>query len=271
MRNLYTCDNCIFNPVQYQDIGARTGFCLKHDSLLFSPSLTTCRHFRRKDLPYFVCEEGHEEHRKEYQALDAIVYFETKHEVEKRFYSERYAWESGTFDSYLHEVAIYHRSGKKSIYLQAFLGSRNPVKNIIHSCLVRRYILQCGPNVDNYRILLSSVVDMAQPVDIHIRDFRIEVDEERFAELRDIYLKEIFLLRIYAIQEYGALTENEQVMWLSDELNGAIEASWSEFAIAVRRLIPEIQTNIIKGAQQRGTFFTEPSDDAVTVAKSGGG
>lgn len=255
MRNLYTCDNCIFNPSQYQEVGSRTGFCLRHDTLLFNPSQTTCSGFQRKDLPSFLSEEGHSEHRAHFRETRGVVHYYSRAPVEQRRYSARHRWNLRDFDPYLHEIAIYHRTVKKWTYLQAFLSSRNPIKSIMHSCLVRRYISHCGPQKDNYELVLSATTDLAEPIDLRITDFRISVSQDEFEVARDIYAKDIVLLRLYLVQEYGALIQDEHIMWISDELNGAIEASWREFAVAAQRLAPAIVDYIIRSAETRGTFF----------------
>ena len=257
MRNLFTCDNCIFNPAQYQEIGARVGYCLKHSSILRNSSHTTCHFFRRKDLPLFLSIESQKEHAKEFRVEEGIVFYYSRYEEQKRNYSEKHVWETNTFDPYLHEVAIYHRSRKKWTYLQAFLGSRNPIKHAVASSLIRRYIQQCGPQQDNYRLILSSINDLGERLELRPEDFRVDLEIDEFNDLKESYLKDIVLLRLYGVQEYGEITENENVMWISDELNGALLSSWAEFFVGIRRLVPLIQSYVISAAQTRGTFFPE--------------
>lgn len=257
MRNPYTCDNCLFNPSQYQDVGTKIGYCLKHDSLLKNSSHTTCHYFRRKDLPFFVAEEGHAEHAREFPRNAGIVFYHTKHKEEYKRYSERHAWVTNSYDPHLHEVVVYHRMGKKWAYVQAFMSSRNPVKSIISSSLVRRYVQQCGARSDNYRLVLSMTSDLSESIDVRMEDFRFEVSGDEFSALKENYLKDIALLKVYAIQEYGAITENEGLMWVSDELNGSLLSSWKEFAVDVKALAPIVSSYIIAAAQNRGTFFPE--------------
>jgi hypothetical protein len=257
MRNPYTCDNCLFNPSQYQDIGSKTGYCLKHNSLLKNSSHTTCHFFRRKDLPLFLADDGHKEHAKKFPNTDEIVFYYTNQNEQKRQYSEQHYWLTNTFDPYLHEVTLYHRSEKKWPFLQAFLHSRNPIKSIIWSSLTRRYIQKCGEQVDNYKLILSLSNALKEKVDLRIEDFRLEIECDEFDALKETYLKDITLLRIYGIQEYGAITDNEHLMWISDELNGALLSSWGEFFSSVVQLSPMINRFVIDSAQKRGTFFPE--------------
>lgn len=261
MRNLYTCDNCIFNPAQYQDVGAKTGFCLRYNSLLKNSSHTTCRFLKRKDLPYFITEEGHKEHSKAFANTKGIVFYYTKITEPFKNYSQHHVWMNHIFDPYLHEVAIYHQSGKKWVYLEAFSASRNPIKSIIYSSLTRRYIAQCGSQKDNYRIILCLSSDIGEKIELQPKDFRIEITHEEFDALQDTYLKDIVLMKLYAIQEYGFIMQDENIMWVSDELNGALLSSWREFFVSIQELVPMIQSYIVASATKRNTFFPQTEDN----------
>ena len=262
MKNPYTCDNCLLNPSQYQDIGTKFGYCLKHGRLLNKSSHTTCHYFQRKDLPFFVAEEGHAEHAKAFHKSCGIVLYHSKHEEEPKYYSERHAWLSDAYDPHLHEVVIYHQMQKKWAYIQAFLSSRNPVKSIIGSSLVRRYIRQCGSGSDNYRLLLALTSDLAENIDIHLDDFRHELSREAFSLLEESYLKEVVLLKVYAIQEYGAIMDDQELTWISDRLNDSLLSSWKEFVGEVKALVPIVTRHIITTAQRRGRFFPEKPAEA---------
>ncbi|MFD0894392.1 hypothetical protein KBB96_07010 [Luteolibacter ambystomatis] len=255
MNNPFTCDNCIFNPSQYQELGTRHGFCLKHGSILKHSSHTTCRFLRRKDLPYFLAEEGHKEHASNFSTTKGIVFYWNKHPEEHQNYSEKHAWETRTFDPFLNDVTIYHRTLKKWTFLQALASGRSAVKSVVYSSLLRRYIHRCGPSQDNYRLMLGLTASLADRIDLEISDFRSDVQAEEFMELRDCYEREIILLRIYAIQEYGFLSENEDLTWVSDELNGSFLNSIQEYLDAARNLVPIIQEWIISASKERGTFF----------------
>jgi len=56
------------------------------------------------------------------------------------------------------------------------------------------------------------------------------------------------------------MTNNEDLMWISDELNGALLSSWGEFFSSVIQLVPVINKYVIDSAQERGTFFPEQAD-----------
>jgi hypothetical protein len=257
MKNPYTCDNCLYNPTQYHEIGTKTGFCLKHDSILKNSSHITCHFHERKDLPFFLYKDGREEHAAEFPESLGIVFYYQRYPVEIIKYSERHVWLTNTYDPYIHDVAMYHRNIKKWTFIQAFISSRNPITSVMSSSLTRRYIQQCGSGQDNYRLILSLCNDIAESLDLRMDDFIWEIQPEQLNNLREHYLKEIKLLQLYAIQEYGMLTENEDLMWIMDELNGSLFASWNEFFSGVAQLVPLINRYIIDSSQKRGTFFPQ--------------
>jgi len=260
MRNLYVCDNCLWNPAQYQDIGASIGFCLRYNSLLKNASHTTCRFFQRKDLPSFVAEDGHQEHAKTFAESHGIVYYSTTVAEQVTPYSHRHMWLTHTFDPYLHEVAMYHQMEKKWIYLETFPASRNPIKSIMYSSFVRRYIAQSGAQHDHYRMMLCLSSDLNETIELQLRDFRIELSSGEFEAVHETYLKDIVLLKLYALQEYGNIVHDDELMWVSDELGGALTSSWREFFASVRQCVPLIQSAIIASATQRKTFFPVSSE-----------
>lgn len=255
MKNPYTCDNCLYNPTQYHEVGTKLGFCLKYDCLLKNATHTTCHHFNRKDLPFFLAIEGQEEHAAQFSANDGIVFYHARHPEPIKRYSERHVWVTNTYDPYIQELAVYHRTSKKWPFIQAMMVSRNPIKSIMISSLTRRYIQQCGQKADNYRLVLSLTNELKEMIDLRLEDFRLEFSYEEYLGIKDTYLKDLKLLQLYAIQEYGYLTENDEITWISDELNGALFLSWKEFFASVIQLVPLVQTYIVNAAVKRGTFF----------------
>jgi hypothetical protein len=263
MNNPYTCDNCLFNPIQYREIGTKVGFCLKYSCLLRNSLHTTCHFLKRKDLPSFLAEEGVTEHASEFPESEGIVFYYGKYKDEIKRYCGYHAWATGTYDPYLYEAALYHKTAKKWTFIQAFAASRNPIKSIMSSSLTRRYIGQCGPERDNYLLILSVVKDLKERIDLRADDFRWEVSSGEFSRLEEFYLKDIKLFQLYAIQEYGHLMKDERIMWISDELNGSLLASWKEFFSSVDNLVPAIMTYVIESAQKRNEFFPKKEETEI--------
>lgn len=241
MKNLYTCDNCIHNPSQYQDIGSKNGFCLQYGQLLTQASLTSCRLFRRKDLPFYLAEEGHQEHTRIFQAIDGIVYYQTKQPINQ-------LEKEHLLDRYTKPIEDYYKSSEhKYIYIQNLLESENP-KDPIHSiknaCLIRRYIQACSPEYDHprtHKLLKIFVSHLGEAVNLYPEHFRVDITEKEFISLREIYCKDVILLRFYAIEEYGYLLEDENMMSVSDELNAAITASWEDFVLTLQKIAPGVK------------------------------
>ena len=73
MDELFSCRNCIHNCGQSLLIGQGSGFCLQHESVIWEPDRTTCKYLHRKDLPYFVVEEGTREHAAEFAGFPFLV------------------------------------------------------------------------------------------------------------------------------------------------------------------------------------------------------
>jgi hypothetical protein len=226
-------------------------------------SHTTCHFQIRKDLPTFLAEDGQVEHAEEYKDQDGIVFYFGKYPAEAKRYCGYHAWENRVFDPYVYESALYHKTAKKWTFIQAFAASRNPTKNIMSSSLTRRYIWQCGSKRDNYQLILSVVNDLTQSVDLRPNDFRWEISDAQFRHLRELYLKDLKLLQLYAIQEYGHLMKDDRIMWISDELNGSLFTSWEEFFSTVGYLAPKATTYIIESAKERDQFFPKKEETDV--------
>jgi len=214
-------------------------------------------------LPFFLSQEGHAEHASDFSENEGIVFYHARYPEQTKKYSERHVWITRSYDPYIHEIAIYHRTNKKWVFIQAFMASRNPIKSIMFSSLTRRYIQQCGSRQDNYRLILSISNDLGEKTDLRPDDFILDISHEEFADMKEHYQKEIKLLQLYAIQEYGMLTENDDIMWISDELNGSLFSSWEEFFSSVSQLVPVINSYIIDSAQKRGTFFPGDMDEYI--------
>src|SRR5436190_1190299 len=98
MDELFSCRNCVHNCGQSPNIGPGAGYCLQHDSIIWEPERTTCKYLHRKDLPHFVVEEGVREHAAEFAFFPRLVTLDSKQPIEQMHYSEKFAWERGSFD-----------------------------------------------------------------------------------------------------------------------------------------------------------------------------
>ena len=259
MDNPYKCNNCTFNPTQYGELGTSSGYCLKHSTLLFHPTSTTCRFHVRKDLPSFVCEDGQKEHASFFSDTRGVVFYDTKDNEPTVEYSEKYAWENRNFDPNLNLVALYHRTPKKWVFLTSFLGAENTVKSLMHSSLSRRYIQQCGAGQDNYRVALSVAYELGKSSPPKKKDFMVTRAVATQFEVSDdtihLYQKDIELLKLYCVQEYGYLVNDDEIMWVSDDVDISLDQPSLKFMEVMRSLSNLLVDRIIGGAKKRNVYF----------------
>src|SRR5437016_10190032 len=155
MLTLFSCRNCIHNSSQSLRVGRGSGYCLKHDSVLFDPERTTCKYLHRKDLPRFVVDEGLREHAAEFAGISGIADLHTQRSIQRLPYSEKFVWERRIFDPLVHMLAQYYKSRPSWVFVQALSGGLDGRRSLTHACLVRRYMDRCGTWVSSYRILLA--------------------------------------------------------------------------------------------------------------------
>ena len=82
---------------------------------------------------------------------------------------------------------------------------------------------------------------LGEAVNLYPEHFRVDITEKEFISLREIYCKDVILLRFYALEEYGYLLEDENMMSVSDELNAAITASWEDFVLTLQKIAPGVK------------------------------
>jgi len=70
---LLSCVNCCHNPLQSDTVGASSGYCTQHRTVLLAPSQLTCgRHFR-KDLPAPDASRERAAHRELFPETDIVT------------------------------------------------------------------------------------------------------------------------------------------------------------------------------------------------------
>jgi hypothetical protein len=70
--SLKSCQNCVFNGLQYGTLGSATGYCVAHQRLLRAGDQTTCGRLLRKDLQSPSAEAEAAHHARRFP-LDTIV------------------------------------------------------------------------------------------------------------------------------------------------------------------------------------------------------
>ena len=262
MDELFSCRNCIHNCGQSLLIGQGSGFCLQHESVIWDPERTTCKYLHRKDLPYFVVDEGTREHAAEFAGFPFLVSLDRKEPIERIRYSEKLRWEKGTFDPIVHALAQYSKVDRRWVLISAFTGGVDGRRSLTHSSLVRHYMDRCDTWISSYRLVLG----LLEEIDIRPQfDARVIVRSQGTSEVEaaEEATWDVVFARLAALQEYGWHAGLEPLMWASDTLNGSLaELNWPRLQaeLATRRG-PWIEL-IIASAKQHHEFFPPPDSDA---------
>lgn len=248
---LFSCRNCIHNSAQTPLIGKGAGYCLMHKSVLKSPERTSCKFLARKDLPSFVVDEGVKEHAYEYALYSTIVDMPTGDPVDRAIYSERFAWEARTYDSLTQTLAHSNRMKPTWLFVESMAGGVDGRRLLAHSSLVRRYMANCGTWRSSYRFALSAIKEISQRPSFATDDLLqgITADDAEW---------DLLFARISCVQEYGFYSGIEQLMWATDQINGAL----TEFDIVqvcgeLRSKSFEWVNLVIRHATDNGAFFPE--------------
>lgn len=249
---LFSCLNCIHNPAQSLSIGQGDGYCLQHGSVIEKPDDTTCKYLHRKDLPFFVVDEGVREHAAEFALFGGLVSLSTMQPVDRVTYSERYAWERRTYDPLTHAISQYQKAEPAWTFIQAFSAGLDGRRSLAHTSLVRRYMQNCGTWKSSYRLLLGLLRELDTEPLFSPDSLR---DEFRPEEA----LWDVVFVRLSAIQEYGWHGGIEGMMWATDSLNGALVAfSWQELQPDLHQIQSQWIDTVIQHARAEGAFFPAP-------------
>jgi hypothetical protein len=244
MEELFSCRNCIHNAGQSLNIGRGAGYCLKHQSVLEEPERTT--------------DEGIREHAAEFATFSGIVSLDSHEPVARRFYSERFVWEHGTFDPLQHSLAQYHKTRPSWVFVQSLSGGLDGRRSVAHAGLVRRYMDKCGTWRSSYRLVLALLQEL--PTEPHFIDEDLNESGDSVEVTRAEALWDVIFTRIAGIQEYGFHSGLERLIWAMDELNGGLSSlDWGQLAPELTSRRSEWMTLIVEHASNEGVFF--PSHD----------
>jgi hypothetical protein len=261
MDELFSCRNCIQNCGQSLLIGPGSGFCLQHESVISEPEQTTCKYLHRKDLPFFVVEEGTREHAAEFTGFAGMASLHTKKPIEPIRYSEKLRWEKGSFDPIVHALAQYHRIEPRWGLISAFSGGVDGRRSLTHSSLVRRYMKHCDNWTSSYRLVLG----LLEEIDILPQfDHRslLPLAGTSNGEVADQAIWDVVLTRLSAVQEYGWHAGIESLMWATDAVNGSLaELNWPGLQQELSTVRGSWTQQIISSAKEHHQFFPPPEPD----------
>jgi hypothetical protein len=260
MDELFSCRNCIHNCGQSPNVGPGVGYCLQHDSIIWEPGRTTCKYLHRKDLPHFVVEEGVREHAAEFALFPRLVKLDTKEPVEQVRYSEKFAWERGSFDPLTHALAQYHKVARRWVLIQAFASGADGRRSLAHGSLVRHYLDSCGKWTSSYRLILG-MLDEIDDNPVFARKALLLGNGAVAEEVAEDALWDVVFVRLSAIQEFGWHAGLESLIWASDAVNGSLaDMNWPALQQELAGLRNQWTQLIISHAKAHGAFFPQPEN-----------
>ena len=261
MDELFSCRNCIHNCVQSLHIGRGTGFCLKHDSVIWNPGETTCKYLHRKDLPQFIVDEGLREHAAEFALFSGLVSLRTKQPIARIKYSERFAWERDLFDPLVNAIAQYYKIKPHWAFIQGFTGGADGRRSLTYSAFVRRYMDTCETWRSSYRLVLALVDEIDEEPKFDARSIFVSEGENEEAVTQEA-LWDVVFTRISGLQEYGYHAGLESVMWAPDSLNrGLSDLNWPTLRGELSHMRQVWREQILTHARDQGAFFPAAEDE----------
>jgi hypothetical protein len=254
MDELFSCRNCIQNCGQSLNVGNGTGFCLRHNSVIWDPDDTTCKYLHRKDLPRFLVDEGLREHAAEFAEFSGMVRLRSRVPVNIIYYSQKFAWERRIFDPLTNALAQYHKSAPAWIFIESFTGGVDGRRSMVHGCLLRRYMDNCDTWKSSYRLVLAFLQEIDEEPRFGNADLRSGAKEEAREALWDVIFTRFSLL-----QEYGWHAGLDELRWVTDQVNGSLaEFNWEKLHEELGQMKSRLTERVIEHAQAEGVFFDQP-------------
>ncbi len=257
--DLFSCLNCVQNPMQGIHFGRGHGYCLQWGSVLENPGQTTCKYLCRKDLPRNLVEEGVRDHAREFAHTTGPTDLISAEQLSRKKYSERYRWDTSTFDPAVQAMAMYHRGesnaeeGSKARFIQAFVGSTEGRRAMAYASLVRRYMNHCDTWVSSYRLVLAQIEEIGEDLFFPPRQLREGADE-------DDARWEVFFAQISTLQEFGWHAALKPLQHpLASCLEAAAEQDWEATIAHIQQHRSVWRQLVISKAQDEGEYFPQAS------------
>ncbi len=182
--------------------------------------------------------------------------------IKRLAYSEKFAWERGSFDPVVHALAQYHKAGTSWIFIQGFASGIDGRRSIAYASLVRRYVNTCETWTSSYRLFLGFLQEIDVKPDFETKDLVRPYADESIENTLEHAFWDVVFGRISALQEYGWHAGLEDLMWATDTLNGALsEFNWSALEAELVTRKSEWTDRIIEHAKQEGVFFPAHGDE----------
>lgn len=147
MSLLISCSNCWHNALQFDQLGLRQGYCIRHNKILNRSGETTCGQLMRKDLPLDLAREENTSHRRSFPNPEPIVLIRSGEAANGELSDRPSDIEVLRQDEIAEEVRDYGHLGT-TIESLASLGKRpdthtRPRAELAFLCLARGYITNC--------------------------------------------------------------------------------------------------------------------------------
>ena len=260
--DLFSCRNCVQNPMQGTTFGHGHGYCLRWGSVIRDPGSTTCKYLHRKDLPSHLVDEATREHAAEFAHAAGPADLITVSQIKRMPYSEKYAWDSRTFDPSLQAMAMYHRAddaaenGGKARFIQAFVGSIDGRRALAYASLVRRYMHHCDTWTSSYRLVLAIVEEITSETVVQAGELLGTDCEE---ESRAAVGWEVLYCRISGLQEFAWHASLQGLLHPLSPVYGSIAGmDMASVRGSLATLKESWREQIIGKAKAEGEYFPQP-------------
>lgn len=254
MLDLFSCRNCIHNGGQTRNVGRGAGFCVVHNSVLRDPAATTCKYLHRKDLAWFVVDEGTSEHAAQFARFPNLANLYTEQPLRISHYSQKYAWDTSSFDSLTNALSRYHKSQPTWVFIEALGGGVDGRRSIAQASMTRRYMDHCGTWKSSYRLVLAAIQEFSKTPVFAETDLVGDHSSSEEAIL------DVLFVRTSLVQEYGFHAGLETLQWITDRLQSLVELDWNMIKDELREVVPELIEEIIRHAKDNGDYFSSPED-----------
>jgi len=264
--DLFSCRNCVQNPMQGTTFGHGHGYCLHWGSVIREPGTTTCKYLHRKDLPNHIVDEGTREHAAQFAHVAGPADLITEKQILRKRYSEKYAWDSHHFDPSLHAMAMYHRADEsaetagnegKARFIQAFVGSNDGRRALAYASLVRRYMHHCDSWTSSYRLVLAIVEETVSEAVVPVAELLGAGSEE---DRRAAAGWEVLYCRISGLQEFAWHASLEVLRHPLSSVYGSIaDMDMNGVRSSLATLKSSWRDQIIAKAKAEGEYFPPPS------------
>ena len=249
MDELFSCRNCVHNSGQSLNIGRGLGYCLHHSSIIREPARTTCKYLHRKDLPWFVVNEGRSEHAAEFAEFGGLVDLNTHQPLKSAFYSERVAWENSEFDAITNALARYHQSSPKWIFIESFTSGVDGRRALAQSSLTRRYMAHCDTWRSSFRLTLDVVQQLPN------KPYFLQKDIWELGHMEEA-VWDVLFSRISLVQEYGWHAGIPLMTWMTDNILNLQEFIWDSISEQLEHCAYEIIQEMFRHARDNDAYFS---------------